>query len=1716
MAEEKKHDFTAMEADLKRMLNMTASENSVLHRNKDNTVKSQSEQSHEQEKKEKASSPKAVKSDEQTQQDKLFINKSEERKKEHNVEKHQSYKQGKKDNTLRNKDGAAIKERVATNQSGRLNRQENKEKILEKQTTGTVVTVQDLESLNTNWAIKTNQPNREPGSGPEVGIPNVSTTPLVSGHEKRSTKTVVTKEDFENLSKKRSGKVKPPVQQDKESASRSTSATSSAQAAATDFLLPGDGKKKKRKKPKKKKAKSEFLEKKKITNENISDSDDSDEDAVENMPDPEKPMYDIDLIRKKYLDSTLTPAVLTELEKERIFPLKKKSTKFPKAMYFCRLCDYHCDSVALSRQHCQDARHRRRNEIRQQDQMLKNLPHPSPRHLQALDGLVDEIFSTHGLSSEDLVHRHKVALDIQEFIMQHIPDLRVQVYGSSLTGFGLKDSSLDLDLVYPEGANPAHCLARVYKLLANSEEFTNVKSSFSEKVPAVLFTTPCKTLHCHLTVGSRSAYLTSRYLTIYRELDERCRQLAVVFKYWAKVCMLDKQEEGTLPAYCYSLMTVFFLQHCQPPVLPILWKDLSEQSLRRPKTSQDEEQMLSELKHQSWVSENNQSTGELWREMIIFYGLHFDLNEKVICIRSKDVLQRAEKRWKSRRIAIEDPFSPKRNAGRSMHHTRLFDYFYNCLRKACLYFSLPTSHQNMSTYFKDKRHTSHHQKNMERKADIELEMKKGSGGILQPTPKQLGGKESRKENVPARDKAKLDYEHDSEAGNEEREKGNDSSDDVGEDNKEELDIEDLAEDTPNPRLTSLNCDSIENLQQLTPNCNDYKEVENETVNTLSTRDGTDGNKKAFDTTENSSDSGIAENQFFLACKQGLVKNVSDLESSFSENEKAECVASGMTENVFEVTGAMGGLKLSDNRKVEDDSGISAEKEITNLGNKKSDTPIAKINHYESNKTHDSVIKTTTKLSENSGNKETEKTYKAKEVECKTKGLQESSCDSDSDSLTDNSDSSPKHEQHKRVSSPVGAAYNYQFALNTLTDGKGPSILCPLCDKEGHHKASCPEDQLPKVIAIDPPTRAHLRILTGVVQQCMRDFSLTPDEIFDREAVRRNLEIYIQELFPEAELQLFGSSMNGFGFHQSDLDICVTFHGKKPEDLNFVEHIEAICKKLKTHKGLYGVFPITTAKVPIVKFKHRRSQLEGDISLYNILAIQNTSLLCTYARMDPRVQMLGYAIKVFAKVCDIGDASRGSLSSYAYMLMMIHYLQHTKPPVIPVLQELRLPGNPNPEFMVEGWNAWFFDDLKKLHSVWPDFDKNTDTVGALWEGFFRYFLEEFNFDDQVVTIRQFERLTKFEKLWNGKCLAIEDPFDLNHNLGGGLSRKMNHYIMSTLVRARELYCISVIDDSEPVLKSDMMYYQDYFFDKQKLVTGDPPSDRLCRVCSKIGHIAKECPRIIARKEREAYERQRREEERERSSNQHSSPEKQNQNRQGTSRSMSDPGDMSAPHSPYRDKGQGQMGGQGQPRGQHPHSHSQSPDKRGLSPRLNINKAEKYFQDGGPPLSPLAGNQNLRGFNQSKQGSQGQGYGPNDPYLMGNQNANSSIRRNPPSQYRNESYGAYGGGQVNLNHSHYNQHYHGNTVYVNQSRQHAQQGGYNNQNQPLSSGHHQGSAYVPSSPLGYHHGGHGNQAASSPGNRHGNQFYEGAPQGYRSDRQINYPKKKGKKKGQAVDM
>lgn len=151
-----------------------------------------------------------------------------------------------------------------------------------------------------------------------------------------------------------------------------------------------------------------------------------------------------------------------------------------------------------------------------------------------------------------------------------------------------------------------------------------------------------------------------------------------------------------------------------------------------------------------------------------------------------------------------------------------------------------------------------------------------------------------------------------------------------------------------------------------------------------------------------------------------------------------------------------------------------------------------------------------------------------------------------------------------------------------------------------------------------------------------------------------LASYIHGAWPGAQLALFGSSANGFSFRHSDLDVSLTLAG--PGGRREVQVVEELAGRLRKMPGVGRVVAITSAKVPIVKLYHTRHKVDADISVSNTLARENTKLLATYAAVDERARTLGYLVKLLAKVLDIGDASKGSLSSYAYILMVIYYLQ----------------------------------------------------------------------------------------------------------------------------------------------------------------------------------------------------------------------------------------------------------------------------------------------------------------------------------------------------------------------------------------------------------------------------------------------------------------------------
>jgi len=230
-------------------------------------------------------------------------------------------------------------------------------------------------------------------------------------------------------------------------------------------------------------------------------------------------------------------------------------------------------------------------------------------------------------------------------------------------------------------------------------------------------------------------------------------------------------------------------------------------------------------------------------------------------------------------------------------------------------------------------------------------------------------------------------------------------------------------------------------------------------------------------------------------------------------------------------------------------------------------------------------------------------------------------------------------------------------------------------------------------------------------------------------------------------------------------------------------------------------------------------MECDLSMRNPLAVLNTSLLRTYAEINPVPRVLAAVIKRWAKARDINNPARHTLSSYGYILMLLHFLtfhQRSGNGLVLTMSEgdsdgsARLPLLPNLLWMDSSWpamqpgtpykeyssmpkneskhpleeraivNTYFYRPnssmLNNLRRLFPGQDLS---LGILLASFFRYYAFEFDYKRNVVSLHSnsvhgvVEREVKAElDGWRNysAALTIEDPFetfyDVAHVLRGG--------------------------------------------------------------------------------------------------------------------------------------------------------------------------------------------------------------------------------------------------------------------------------------------------------------------------------------------------------------
>ncbi|KFM71382.1 Terminal uridylyltransferase 4, partial [Stegodyphus mimosarum] len=248
-----------------------------------------------------------------------------------------------------------------------------------------------------------------------------------------------------------------------------------------------------------------------------------------------------------------------------------------------------------------------------------------------------------------------------------------------------------------------------------------------------------------------------------------------------------------------------------------------------------------------------------------------------------------------------------------------------------------------------------------------------------------------------------------------------------------------------------------------------------------------------------------------------------------------------------------------------------------------------------------------------------------------------------------------------------------------------------------------------------------RVLMEIYEDCI----LPEKQIDERKAFVHNLEVYVKKVFRYAQLTLFGSSVNGFGFKASDLDICLTLKNRRKENISPRQILQILRNHLRKNKEFKNIWVVWGAQIPIIKFYCIPRKFRCEISLYNILAVHNSVLLRTYSLLDERCKILGCALKLLAKKASIAETVSRTLSSYSYILMVIHYLQQVKPPVLPVLpildQNIFEESLDIPTEIAEK-HDWLCKDIQILKALFNKESRNESTVGQLWLGLLKFYIQ----------------------------------------------------------------------------------------------------------------------------------------------------------------------------------------------------------------------------------------------------------------------------------------------------------------------------------------------------------------------------------------------------------
>ena len=259
------------------------------------------------------------------------------------------------------------------------------------------------------------------------------------------------------------------------------------------------------------------------------------------------------------------------------------------------------------------------------------------------------------------------------------------------------------------------------------------------------------------------------------------------------------------------------------------------------------------------------------------------------------------------------------------------------------------------------------------------------------------------------------------------------------------------------------------------------------------------------------------------------------------------------------------------------------------------------------------------------------------------------------------------------------------------------------------------------------------------------------------------------------LQAYGSMMNNFLIDEGDIDISIVPEKVSIEEFSVnLEDIknEIINKKLGNCENLQ-----ISPRYSLLKVLDYQTLINIDITVHTMLPLYNTKLIRTYSLIDQRFHIMGIYIKYWVKKNHINGALDKYLSSYAILILIIHFLQsEIDIKILSNLQKIENKIN-NYEYSHSGkeliTNIYFEEDMEKINNNLKkiNFDKeNNDSIGELILKFFEFYSYKYE-HDYYISINNTEK-----KNCKGEHFAfpMEDPFDIEHNPGKSMKLNTNQF------------------------------------------------------------------------------------------------------------------------------------------------------------------------------------------------------------------------------------------------------------------------------------------------------------------------------------------------------